>query len=75
MKVASKISHASVQIFVNDVLHIQYVRTKFTGLQSWQYETENTFYIEITLSDSVITCDYDRRDLWFGVLAELAKTH
>ena len=73
MKIDSKISHASVKVFINDILHIHFMRDKFVGLQSWQYETESLYYIEITLSNGVITCDYDRRDLWIAVLSELMK--
>ncbi len=73
MKVTNKISHASVKIYINETLHIHFMRDKFLGLQSWQYESEQMFYIEITLAGGVFRCDYDRRDLWIGVLAELEK--
>lgn len=76
MKITSNISHASVKIYVNDVLHIHFMREKFAGLSSWQYEKEGSaglYYIEIALDGGGITVDYDRSDMWFGVLAELAK--
>ena len=73
MKITSKISHASIKVYINETLHIHIVREKFLGLQSWQYESEQMFYIEITLTGAVFRCDYDRRDLWLGVLAELEK--
>ena len=76
MKITSNISHASVKIYVNDVMHIHFVREKFAGLSSWQYETEGAagmYYIEIVLDGGNVTVDYDRRDLWLGVLTELEK--
>lgn len=73
MKVTSKISHASIRIYVNDVLHIHIVREKFLGLSSWLYEREEMYYIEVVLRGGNITVDYDRRDLWTLVLAELGK--
>lgn len=74
MKITSIISQASVKVFVNDVLHIHYLRDKYLGLQSWQYGTEQMFYIEIILIDGIVLCDYDRHDMWVNILAELAKT-
>ncbi len=73
MKITSVISRASVKVFINDILHVHFMRDKFLGLQSWRYENEQMFYIEITLSGGVFTCDYDRQDLWLGVLKELEK--
>lgn len=73
MKITSKIEHAGIKVYVNDLLHIHVAREKFIGLQSWQYESEGMFYVEITLTGGVITCDYDRRDMWVGVLTELEK--
>lgn len=73
MKISSAISHASVKIYVNDILHIHFRREKFIGLQSWRYEKEEMFYIEINLTDGVMTCDYDRSDMWTEILTELNK--
>lgn len=73
MKITSQISHAGVKVYINETLHIHFVRERFVGLQSWQFESEQMFYIELTLDGGVIRCDYDRRDLWVGVLAELEK--
>lgn len=74
MKITSNISHASVKIFVNEILHIHFVRSKFVGLSSWQYETEDgMYYIEIVLDGGNMTVDYDRRDMWVEILAELEK--
>lgn len=73
MKITSGISHGSVKIYVNDILHICFTRSKFAGLSSWQYETEDMYYIEIVTDGGNITVDYDRRDMWIGVLAELVK--
>lgn len=73
MKVTSKISHASVKVYINEVLHIHYVRERYVGLSSWQYENEGMYYIEIATDARVIATDYDRRDLWLLILAELEK--
>lgn len=73
MKITSRISHASVKIYINDTLHIHFLREKYLGMQSWQFENETMFYIELTMDGGVIRCDYDRRDLWTGVLTELEK--
>jgi hypothetical protein len=73
MQVTSKISHASARIFINEVLHLHIVRERFLGLSSWLYEREGMYYIEIALNGGRISVDYDRRDLWVGVLAELEK--
>lgn len=73
MQITSNVSQASVKVYINGALHIHFMREKFIGLQSWQYENEGMFYVEITLIDGVITCDYDRREMWLGVLTELDK--
>jgi len=73
MRITSTISRASVKVFVNDILHVHFMRDKFLGLQAYQYEAEQMFYIDITLTSGVLTCDYDRQDMWLGVLAELGK--
>ena len=73
MNITSKLAHASVKIYVNDILHIHFLREKFIGLSSWQYEKEGMFYIEISLDGGVMTVDYDRRDMWLSVLSELDK--
>jgi len=73
MRVASKVSEASVKVYINDILHLHVVRSKFLGLSSWQYETEGMFYIEILLDGNKIAVDYDRRDLWLLVLTELER--
>ena len=76
MKITSNIQHFSVKIYINDTLHIHFVREKFLGLSSWQYEKEaqgGMYYIEIVLDGGNVTVDYDRRELWLGVLAELEK--
>ena len=79
MKITSNISHASVKIYVNDILHIHFIRALFVGLSSWQYEkegkdeTNGMYYIEVVLNGGNLVVDYDRRDMWLGVLAELEK--
>lgn len=76
MNITSNISHASVKIYINETLHIHFVRSRFAGLSSWQYEKESAggmYYIEIVLDGGNVTVDYDRRDLWLGVLSELEK--
>lgn len=74
MKITSKIQAASVKVFVNDILHIHFSRDRFVGLSSWQYETEGgLYYIEIVLDGGNVTVDYDKRDMWLGILAELEK--
>jgi len=71
--VTSKISQDSVKVYFNDILHIHFLRARFLGLQSYQYEAEGMYYIEVVLTGGSFTCDYDRADLWLGVLAELEK--
>lgn len=74
MKITSKISPASVKVYVNEILHIHFVRDRLVGVSSWQYETEGgLYYIEIVLDGGCVSVDYDRRDMWLGVLAELEK--
>lgn len=73
MKITSKISQNSIKIYVNNILHIYFLRDQFICLQSWQYETETMFYIELTLINGTITFDYDRRDMWIEILLELNK--
>jgi len=74
MKITSHISHASIKVFINEILHIQFARSRFVGLSSWQYEKEGgLYYIEVVLDGGVVNVDYDRRDIWLGVLAELEK--
>lgn len=74
MKITSKFSQSSIKIFVNDILHIQFERTRFIGISSWQYETENgLYYIEIVLDGGIISTDYDKREMWIAILTELEK--
>ena len=73
MQITSKIESASVKVYANDILHIHFMRDQFVGLQSYQYGAEPMFYIEITLEGGVISCDYDQREMWINILAELDK--
>jgi hypothetical protein len=73
VKVTSKCSSVSVKVFVNGILHLHFRRDKFLGLQAWQYESEQMFYVEVLLAGGSLLCDYDRRDLWVSVLKELEK--
>lgn len=73
LKIECKISQASVKVHVNDILHIHFMREKYIGIAAWQYEKESMFYIEITMVGGVITCDYDKREMWVAILAELEK--
>ena len=77
MRVTSNISHDSVKIYVNEILHIQFARDRFVGLSSWQYEKEGhgagMYYIEIVLDGGIVAVDYNKREMWLGVLTELDK--
>jgi hypothetical protein len=73
VKVTSKCSSASVKVYVNGILHLYFRRESFLGLQSWQFESEGMYYLEVLLAGGSLLCDYDRRDLWVSVLKELEK--
>ena len=74
MKVTSQFTAASVKIYINNILHIHFERSKFLGLSSWQYISEGgLYYIEITLQGGIISTDYDQEVIWLTILAELDK--
>lgn len=80
MKITGNISHDSVKIYVNNIPHIHFIRSRFVGFLSWQFEHEGRegqdgmYYIEITLEGGNILLSYDRQDMWLAILAELEKS-
>lgn len=73
VKITSKISVSSIKVKIDDILHLHIPRRSYVGLMAWQFRDESTYYIEITLISGIILAEYDRRDLWVGILAELDK--
>ena len=73
MAVTSKITLDSVKVYVENILHIHFLRSNFIGLQSWGYEQESLFYIDIILVGAPIHCEYQKKELWVKILSELDR--
>jgi len=71
MKVTGVTAFDQLKIRINDVLHLSLSLNKFVGLQSWQFESRQSYFIELTLEGGVITTEYDSFELWKQVLVEL----
>lgn len=67
-------SHGSqFKIYLNDLVHVSFIQTEFTGYQSWERGTD-WYFIEFYFVDgNKITCEYGSRELWVSILKELDK--
>jgi hypothetical protein len=57
-------------LYVNEVLHLQFRKKHYRGMQSYR---EIKYTIEVYLKDTTIRLEYDDRELWEKVLAELSE--
>lgn len=73
MNVTGAVAFDQLKIRINDILHLSLSLDKFVGLQSWQFESRQSYHIELTLEGGVITTEYDSFELWKQVLLELDK--
>lgn len=73
VKITSEITVSSIKVRIDDILHLHIPRDRYVGLHAWQFRDESTFYLEIILNGGTILAEYDRRDMWVSILAELDK--
>lgn len=52
----------ALKITIGGVLHLRLSRSKLLGVQSWVMSEEAWYFIEYTMVDGVISCDYDSRE-------------
>jgi hypothetical protein len=72
MEVSHTIRNNTVKIYFNGILHLWFNREDVRGVWSWQYG-ENQFAIEIRLRKTSLTPEYDTKEKWTAVLAELDR--
>lgn len=73
--VTAEITYRALKIRFGGALHVRIDRGEGLGIsfQSWEHHGTK-FYIEYYLSDgSRIQCDYDKREHWLAILAELDR--
>mgnify|MGYP003440852097 FL=1 len=57
----------SVCISINGIQHLNFLKRKYIGLQSW-YESKNDFKIEIYLDGAIILLEYNSLEKWQAIL-------
>jgi len=70
MTVSRTILSGFVKIYIDGLLHLSFYKNRLSGVQSW-YHGPDFYAIELTLSDAVITTEYDSREKWEQILREL----
>ncbi len=62
----------SVNIFINGVPHLSFLKSKYLGFLSW-YESSTDFRIEIYLKGVTLKTEYNSRTKWEAVLSILSS--
>ena len=64
------------RVFINDTLHLAFPTDQLAGVQSWIVSTREPVFcaIELTVGRSrPILVEYDNKETWCAVLAEISK--
>ena len=61
----------NLRVYVNNVIHLSFNINNFVGVQS--YFVGRKHFIDFHIKDTVIECEYTRKDLWEKILNELKK--
>lgn len=70
-KITTKTDINLSKIYINDTLHLAFVRTKLLGMSSW-YDFEK-FTIQLVFQDGNLIVEYGNKELWKEVLNKLEK--
>jgi hypothetical protein len=63
-----------IRIYIDEVLHIQFERKNFIGIQTWIEGRKNrNFFIEIYTKYKAIKLEYDKEEIWKTILDILDK--
>ena len=57
-----------VKVFVDELLHIHFLRKYYRGMQAYH---ENVYTVDILLKDQTIKLEYDKREHWEAILRVL----
>lgn len=71
--ITAEITYRALKIRFGGALHVRIDREDFpVTFQAWEFDTR--FYIEYNMREGKeMTCDYDRREHWLAILAELDR--
>lgn len=75
-RVEIRVGPCDIMVLIRGLPHLILRRADLSGIESWQMSIgtrERYYFIQYTLRHGVITCDYDRGDLWREILSESAK--
>lgn len=70
-KITTKTDINLSKIYINNVLHLVFVRAKLLGLSSW-YDYEK-FIIQLVFQDGNLIVEYGQKELWEEVLNKLER--
>lgn len=70
MTVSCIIRFNTIKIYVNEVLHLSFFKTKKVTIESW-IEGAGHYIIEINTGDVLLLCEYDSPEKWKAVLEAL----
>lgn len=72
-KVRLKIGAKFVNIFLNDLIHLGFIRSDFHSFQTWK-EGHNDYRIEYYfIKGKPVLTQYDNKELWEAILKEICK--
>lgn len=75
VKVTSKCSFGAIRIYINDILHIRYPKSKSIRIQSWvDGDRKPKYKIEIRCKDWHDEYHYENRTTWESVLKLLDES-
>lgn len=73
MEITSKPNTDDIRIFINQSLHLYFLKENLLALNSYN-NAENDYSIEITFKQNKIILQYDNKDKWTKVLEQLNKS-
>lgn len=73
MEITSKPNTDDIRIFINQSLHLYFLKENLLALNSYN-NAENDYSIEITFKQNKILLQYDNKDKWTKVLEQLNKS-
>lgn len=73
MKVSSKNDHPYFRIYIDDLLHLQFIKEEYIGHQSWK-ENSTKFCIEYYLKNgNTILSEYTSIEKWKNIIKILEE--
>lgn len=73
LAVRGELAYDTVRVYINDLLHIDFRRSAFCGLNTWLWP--KNYKIEIILAGAYqsMRMEYDKHEIFVAVLGELQK--